>query len=199
MEEKFPRRGSTLAEIEGITEEIGREITRKIEEDATKQEGCGYRGTAATCACGRAARYVRLAEKHWLTLHGLLVIPRAYYHCSQCRKGFAPLDEALGLDRGATSLRVRDKIARLGAMVPFLRGAHELEALCGVSVSAKTFERVAEGVGAAVGEEAQEREQEILSGQVELPETTPERLYVTMDGLMLPIGSGWRECKVGAV
>jgi hypothetical protein len=94
---------------------------------------------------------------------------------------------------------VREKIARLGAVVPFARGAHELQALCGVAVSGKTFERVAEGVGAAIGAEACAREREILSGQVEPPTAAPERLYVTLDGVMLPIKGGWREGKVGAV
>ena len=199
LEEKFPRPGSTLDEIERVTEEVGRELERRIEEEAVRQEGCGYQGFTTPCECGQEARYVRLAEKHWLTVHGLLVVRRAYYYCARCQRGFAPVDASLGLDRGSTSLRVRDKIARVGAMVPFARGARELQALCEISVSAKTFARVAEGIGERIGEEARGIEQEILSGKVEIPDVAPERLYVTLDGAMLPLQEGWRECKIGAV
>lgn len=199
LQEKFPHKGSAIDQIEEIAEEIGEEIKREIEKSATVQEGIGYVGRFATCICGHPARYVRQYGKHWQTTHGLLVIPRAYYHCSKCGEGIVPLDEMLGLDSGSTSLRVRDKIARLAAMTPFGRGAVELKALCGIDVSAKTFERVAELIGKRIGEEVAVFEKRILSGYADSPDVAPQRLYVTIDGAMVPVGDGWRECKVGAV
>jgi hypothetical protein len=50
------------------------------------------------------------------TALGPMTLARAYYHCAHCRRGFAPLDSGLGLDRGSTSFGVRDKIARIAAM-----------------------------------------------------------------------------------
>lgn len=199
LEERFPEKGSTLERIEELTEEIGNAIEEKIEDSATKQEGTGYVGRHATCECGSAARYVRVYEKNVVTLHGLRVIPRAYYHCSACGNGFTPLDVVMGLDKGATSLRVRGKIARVAALTPFGRGSNELKELCGIEVSAKTFERVSEHVGKKIGIELAESEQHILSGLAEEPEVAPQRLYVTVDGAMVPVGKGYRECKVGAV
>jgi len=199
LEEKFPEKGSALDRIEELTEEIGKAIEEKIEDSATKQEGTGYVGRHATCECGNAARYVRVYEKEVVTLHGLRVIPRAYYHCKVCGKGIAPLDAAMELDRGATSLRVRGKIARLAALTPFGRGSNELMELCGIEVSAKTFERVSEHVGKNIGRELAEAEEHILSGLADSPEVAPERLYVTVDGVTVPVGKGYRECKVGAV
>ena len=114
LEERLPREGSTIDDIERITEEIGREIERKIEECVTRREGRGYVGSLAACKCGGVGVYKKDYAKSWQTLHAQLVIPRAYYHCKCCGKGFAPLDEVLGLDRGGTSLRVRDKIAAVG-------------------------------------------------------------------------------------
>jgi len=151
------------------------------------------------CECGNAARYVRVYEKEVLTLHGLRVIPRAYYHCQICGKGTVPLDRALDLDRGSTSLRVRCKIARVAALTPFGRGSNELKELCGIEVSAKTFERVSEHVGQSIGMELAELERHILSGLADEPEAAPERLYVTLDGVMVPMGKKYQECKVGAV
>ena len=199
LQENFPRKGSTIDQIEESAEKIGEQIKCEIEESATAQEGRGYVGRFAICGCGCAARYVRVYGKEWQTTHGLLVIPRAYYYCRECREGFSPLDCTLGLDSGSTSLRVRDKIARLAAMTPFGRGAVELEALCGIGVSAKTFERVAELVGKRIGEEVAAFERHVLSGHADLPDVAPERLYVTVDGATVPIDDGWRECKVGAV
>jgi hypothetical protein len=199
LEEKFPEKGSTLDRIEELTEEIGKAIEEKIEDSAARQEGKGYVGRSAECKCGNAARYVRVYEKEIITLHGLVVIPRAYYHCSACKKGFAPLDKALKLDSGSTSRRVRGKVARISALTPFGRGANELRELCGIAVSAKTFERVAENVGRQIGEELATAEKHILSGLADMPKLAPERLYITVDGVTVPVGKGYRECKVGAV
>lgn len=49
LEDRLPHKGSTIDEIERITEEIGREIERKIEERVTRQEGRGYVGSLAPC------------------------------------------------------------------------------------------------------------------------------------------------------
>lgn len=199
LEEKLPCKGSSIDEIERIAEEIGQEIERKIEDSAVKQEGRGYVGSYATCECGCRAAYKKDYSKNWQTLHCHLTIPRAYYHCSKCGKGFAPLDAVLGLDRGATSMRVRDKIARVAAMAPFGRGAKELEALCGVQVSAKTFERVAELIGTCINTEVLSQEREILSGLADAPDISPDRLYITVDGATVPMIGSWKESKVGAV
>jgi len=199
LEEKFPEKGSTMQRIEEITEEIGREIERRIEEDATKQEGRGHVGGYAVCRCGFAARYVRDYEKRVVTLHGERTVTRAYYYCSNCKKGFCPVDETLELDGGCTTIAVRAKIARLAALVPFGRCSVELSHLCGIDVSAKTVERVAELVGSQIGREVAEGEVFVLSGQAKEPELAPDRLYVTVDGAMAPMKDGWRECKVGAV
>jgi hypothetical protein len=199
LDERLPHKGSTVDEIERITEEVGREIERKIEEGVTRQEGRGYVGSLAPCKCGGLGVYKKDYAKSWQTLHCHLVIPRAYYHSKSCGKGFAPLDEVLGLDRGATSLRVRDKIARVSAMAPFGRGASELRVLCNVSVSPKTFERVAEMIGKRIEAEVSSLEKHILSGLADIPDIAPERLYVTIDGATVPLVGSWKESKVGAV
>lgn len=199
LEAKFPHKGSTIDEIERITEEIGQEIVRDIEESAKDQEGRGYVGSYAICACGGKAVYKKDYAKTWQTLHGCLVIPRAYYYCSACGKGFAPLDVVLSLDRGETSLRVRDKIARVGAMAPFGRGANELLVLCGIDVSAKTFERVSEMIGKRIEDKALAFESKVLGGMCDIPDIAPECLYITVDGVTVPMKGGWKESKVGAV
>lgn len=199
LEEKFPEKGSTMQRIEELTEEIGREIEQRIEEDATEQESRGYSGSFSVCECGEMARYVRDYEKRVVSLHGERKIVRSYYHCAVCGKGFCPIDRTLELDGGCTTIAVRARIARLAALVPFGRCSLELGHLCGINVSAKTVERVAELVGSHIGKEAADSEKHVLSGLTKVPELAPERLYITVDGAMAPMKSGWRECKVGAV
>ena len=199
LEEKYPEKGSTLARIEELTEEIGQAIEAEIEDGAIREQGEGKDCKDTFCACGRKARYVRNYIKEVVTLHGVRRISRAYYSCRVCRHGFAPLDKQLGLDGGGTTLSVRAKIARIAALAPFERCACELRELCGLDVSAKTVERVAEAVGEAIGREAAEREAHILSGMAIEPAFAPERLYITVDGVMASVDKGWRECKVGAV
>jgi len=94
---------------------------------------------------------------------------------------------------------VRAKIARIAALAPFERCSLELQELCGIDVSAKTVERVAEAVGTAVGLEASSRDAAIVAGKVREPSVSPERLYVTVDGVMASVEKAWHECKVGAV
>ena len=84
-------------------------------------------------------------------------------------------------------------------MAPFGRGAGELRVLCGVDVSAKTFERVAELVGKRIGDEVSAFERHVLSGLADAPDAAPERLYITIDGATVPMVGSWKESKVGAV
>lgn len=199
LEDKFPKKGSTTQRIEELTEEIGQNIEQKIEDEATKQESRGHVGGFAVCKCGGMSRYVRDYEKRVVTLHGERRIARAYYHRGACGAGFCPIDKTLELDGGCATVAVRAEIARLAALVPFARCSLELGHLCGINVSARTVERVAELVGSQIGAESAKTEAYVLSGQARLPKLAPERLYITVDGAMAPMKEGWRECKVGAV
>jgi hypothetical protein len=174
LDEKFPKKGSTMQHIEELTEEIGREIEQRIEDDATRQESRGYTGTWCVCECGQLARYVRDYEKRIVTLHGERMITRSYYHCAKCNKGFCPVDQTLELDGGCTTIAVRAKIARLAALVPFSRCSLELDYLCGIKVSAKTVERVSELVGSQIAKESAQFEDHVLSGLAKRTRTCPK-------------------------
>jgi hypothetical protein len=66
-------------------------------------------------------------------------------------------------------------------------------------VSAKTFERVAELIGERIEEEVSSFERQVLSGLMDSPEIVPECLYITIDGVTVPMVGGWKEAKVGGV
>jgi len=200
LEEKLPDEPGTLEEIERITEEIGNDTRRDIENECVSYHGSGYLGWKIRCSCGGTAIFKYHKDKRQQTLSSELVISRAYYHCKSCGHGFAPLDSVLGLDSLCTSVGVRTKLARLASWIPFEEVSTELAQLCGIHVSRNTAQRVSELMGKRIGEQQQDREEEVLSGRSEHSSVQPERLYVAIDGVHVPMRNGdWREAKAGVV
>jgi len=110
------------------------------------------------------------------------------------------LDAKLGLDSGCASVGVRTKVARLAAWIPFGDVSVELRELCGIYLSSNTAWRIAESVGERIKDYRHQREQMILSGNMASPEATPDRLYIGIDGVHVPMFDGsYHEAKAGIV
>jgi len=201
LERKLPDEPGSLEEIERVTEEIGTEIKREIEDECLGWHGSGYLGSQVTCiCCGAVSKFKNYYPKGLVSLCGETTVTRSYYHCSSCGMGYVPLDAKLGLDSGCTSVGVRTKVGRLGAMIPFGDVSLELWLLCGIALSSNTAWRIAESMGKRIKNERQQREQEVLSGDVESPDTTPGRLYIGIDGAHVPMYDGsYHEAKCGIV
>lgn len=200
LEKKLPDEPGTLEEIERVTEDIGAEIKREIEDECLGWHGSGYVGTQVACSCGGVSKFKNHYPKRIVSLCGETIVTRSYYHCNSCGTGYVPLDVKLGLDRECTSVGVRTKAGRLAAMMPFGNVSLELQMLCGIAISSNTVWRIAESMGDRIKEEHSERERLILSGEVESPDTTPGRLYVGIDGVHVPMRDGtYHEAKTGIV
>jgi hypothetical protein len=150
----------------------------------------GYAGPHARCPDGHQAVYAGVREKTISTVLGPVRLTRAWYHCAECRHGFAPRDRQLGLAGGSLSQGLAEMTALAGAEVSFTRAAGLLAGLAGITVSPRTIERSAEASGAAAraataAEAAAIREQRI----VPLPpaEPVPDMLYVETDGTGVPV------------
>lgn len=214
LEQRLPAGPQKIDQIEQTVEEISREMERELtrrilDEQDRSQEA---RASSASCACGAPARSRGTRERRLITAHGEHVLTRRYYYCERCRHGFAPLDDALGLDRGTTTPTVRQWIAEVAAKLPFEETSALLARLTPVAVSAATIERVAVAVGSALAAAQQQTAQRHHGGQLPLPERKPARLYISMDGKMTPLRDAWHkdgsagalhcrygECKTGAV
>ncbi|HYB46456.1 MAG TPA: hypothetical protein VED20_03725, partial [Streptosporangiaceae bacterium] len=109
----------------------------------------GYAGPHATCGAGHQAGYAGSRPKTVSTVLGPVQVMRAWYHCRDCERGFAPRDEQLGVAGTSLSPGLAEMIARAGAEVPFGKAAALVADLAGVAVSARTVERSAEASGAA--------------------------------------------------
>lgn len=200
LEKKLPEEPGTLEEIERITEQIGNEIKREIEDECLDWHGSGYCGPYVACSCGGIAKFKKYNPKRIVSQCGETTVTRAYYHCSSCGMGYVPLDAKLGLDSGCVSVGVRTKVARLAAWVPFGAVSVELGELCGIHLSSNTAWRIAESVGERIKQSRQERERQVLSGQALAPEGAPSRLYIGIDGVHVPMHDGsYHEAKAGIV
>ena len=200
LEEKTPEEPGTLAEIEEISQDVGEQIKHEIEESFCGRHGSGYVGPKMACGCGGIAEFKGYYRKRLVSLSCEHVLRRAYYYCSACGGGFAPIDGKLGIDSLCTSIAVRTRVARLAAWIPFERLSKELEVLFDLDLSKNTCERIAEAVGHQVASENRSREAVVLSGNAIAPRVSPNRLYIGIDGTGVPMrGGGTRESKTGVI
>ncbi len=199
LREQLPDPDQTLEQIEQEVVEIGRELREIIERETLAAAGHGYVGSQAPCACGQPARFVRLNPREVVTLNGERTLPRAYYYCKACQKGFCPLDQRLQLGPGANSVGVRALAARFVAYVSERKAAAELAFVTGIRLSPRTLQREGLAVGGALSAAWAEREQRLFSHQAPPPASRPWQLHTAMDGVFVQIGREWKEAKVGEV
>jgi hypothetical protein len=214
LEQRVPQGPQTLDQIEQTVEDVSVEMERELERRILEQqEHLPERSeNQARCRCGAMARYRDRQLRLVVTRHGEGFFWRRYYHCRACQRGFCPLDEQLGLDRGATTTQVRLWVSLLGACLPFAQAAIALEQLTGVRLGASTVERITLGVGASLRAAQREQVQRHREGRLGQATVKPTRLYIGMDGKMVPLRDAWKqdgsagglvcrwgECKTGVV
>jgi len=150
----------------------------------------GYAGPHAECPHGHRAVYAGCRDKTVTTVLGPLRITRAWYHCAQCRHGFAPRDQQLGIAGATASPGLAEMIALAGAEVSFARAAGLLAGLAGITLSARTIERSAEASGAAARAAAGDEAAAIVARRIvplPPPAPVPDMLYVETDGTGVPV------------
>jgi hypothetical protein len=159
----------------------------------------GYAGPQVKCGAGHQAGYAGRRPKTITTVLGPVRVARAWYHCGDCKHGFAPRDAQLG-GAAAQSPGLREMIARAAAEVPFGRAAALIKDLAGVTVSTKTAERSAEASGAAA-RAAGDAEATALRTRAVIPlppaAPLPDMLYVEVDGTGVPVRASETEGRPG--
>jgi hypothetical protein len=150
----------------------------------------GYAGPHAKCGAGHQAGYAGRRPKIITTVLGPVQVMRAWYHCADCKHGFAPCDEQLGVAGTSQSPGLREMIARAGAEVPFGKAAALIKDLAGITVSAKTAERSAEVSGAAARAAGSAEAAAIRARTIRPlppPGPVPDMLYIEVDGTGVPV------------
>jgi hypothetical protein len=151
----------------------------------------GHRGPRVRCGNGHQARFAGYRDKSFDTVLGLVAVTRAWYHCPECGRGFAPRDAELGVAGQSMSPGLAAMNDRAAGAVPFAQAARLLEELAGVRLTAKRAERAAEASGAAVAAAARGRAALIAARRlVPLPPSPlPDKLYAVIDGTGVPMTS----------
>lgn len=213
LQAELPEDTATLDQIEDAAHKIGGDLARELQRQIVHRRSRAPRDNQSACPhCYHPARYRDMVSRVITTRNGDLSLRRPYYWCGACRFGFAPLDAALGLDGATATPHVRLCAAQLAARLPFLEAATLLEQLTGIGLSASTLERIALACGTALRQAL--LQEAVRHQQGLLPESSarPQRLYISMDGVMTPLREGWRrdgsqgalicrygECKTGVV
>lgn len=91
--------------------------------------------------------------------------------------------------------RLQQDIVRLGSWLPFGYATGELKHFTGTDVSRASAERLTEEAGAAYVEIQDEVVQQ-LEYEAPKPLAKPDRLFMSVDGAMVPVvGGQWVEVK----
>ena len=175
-----------------------------VEEAARSAAGCvgaamiervcavsnGYGGPVVDCLCGRPAVFKGLRFKTVATLSGNVRIARAWYHCSACRGGFAPLDMQLGLV-GKMSPGLVRACALTGMEMPFSKATGLVEAIAGTRLTSTSgLARACRRVGRAAKTKADAERDATDMGAIialPLPGLVMDVAYMLMDGTGAPM------------
>jgi hypothetical protein len=191
----------SLEQAEDLTRAGVLAIGARVLAAGVAARGTGKGGPRCLCPCGGQATFEGYRTKAVQTVVGWIEVRRAYYHCTACCHGHAPLDQVLGLGRDSHSPMVRRLASRFGALLPFTQAAATLADAASIRLSASTVRSVSEAVG--MRQEVALQQQAQQAWQAGIPEGTgpaSARLYVAMDGvrIMSTTGDG-KEAKVGVV
>lgn len=192
-----------IAKIEGTAREILREVgARCVETYVTQQEKI-YPESEISCSCGGKASYRERREAKILSVFGWVTYRRAYYLCSTCHKGQAPLDRRLGLEPGKVSAGLAPLLASAGVSTSFDKSSQQIERYLLLEVSENTVRKETQTFGRlqmATEEEwiADSQAPEVFRERHRTIKKRPKRLYGTVDGAHAPLQTEWREMKVGA-
>jgi hypothetical protein len=199
--------GLLAADLDGIEQglqALSRRVLGRVVEAVITTIAAGQPSERPICgACRQPMRAVAPARPRALQgLVGDYRVRRAYFVCDRCGHGVAPLDERLGLGRGALSPGLARVACRVGIEDGFGTAADLLKETLRVDVATEAVRRVTEGIGAVAEAEEQAWVAQAQAGQAPPPdvgETPPAALVVEVDGVQVHAGGDWHEMKVGLV
>lgn len=178
---------------------MGRVVERVIATIAASQAPL----QPACPSCGDQMRLIDLKRARRLQgLVGDYTLHRPYFVCDACHHGMAPVDERLGLGRGALSPGLSRVAARLGIEDAFGEGVDILSEALGVDVAKEGVRRITEGLGEVAEAEQQAMMTAARAGEIPLRDTDtghPTVLAVEVDSIMVHTDGTWHEAKVGTV
>ena len=140
------------------------------------------------CARLKPMEDLGVRSKNIVSLLGEGTITRKYYGCG-CGNHILPKDELLDIEGTSYTPGVRRVVSQLAACDSFERSSATLQEVCGIYVSGKDTERIAEAVGTAI--EAENAKQIVESFSL-CEEVAPAGMhipimYAEFDGTGVPV------------
>jgi len=136
-------------------------------------------GARLPCACGGSARYAGRRDKTFTTVLGEMTLSRAWYHCGDCGRGFAPRDRELGMADSSLSPGALRMTGLAAARLSFAESGALLRELAGLDIDPKSVERHA----GALGGEMADDERRVTEPEPNQAHT----LYLGVDGTGVPV------------
>jgi hypothetical protein len=187
-----------LGDLEGVIMQKLLTLGQGLLQRVVRRKPNGYEGSALACSCGGRKRFIGHRPREINTIFGWVEIPRAYYHCDNCKSSDVPYDRAVGLGDEQISPGLAKACCLLAVDDSFEESARKIEELLGQKVSPKTIERLVHQVGQkVVAGQDQELDAFRKDRQPPSAHAHPKRLYVTMDGTTVHERDGWHEAKAG--
>jgi len=134
----FPERPlpSLLELTEAVRQERAMLTGSVVQAYVEKAYGAYLQQDRASCPeCGSLLKARKSRSRTVETLVGPVTLARPYFYCCACRKGFYPLDEALGLSSRTKQYDVQQAAAELAIEVPYAEAATLLGKLTDASIS----------------------------------------------------------------
>ena len=192
-----------IAQIEGAMRKMLQDIGVRCLGAYLTQQDDAYPEREIPCPCGDTAVYRERRKAKIDSVFGWVSYRRAYYLCSVCHKGQAPLDQRLGLEPGKVSAGLAPLLALAGIQTSFEESSQLIEQFMLLQVSENTVRKETQSFGEMQMELEQQwiaesQDAEVYRERHRTVQERPKRLYGTLDGAHAPLKTEWREMKVGA-
>lgn len=177
-----------------LLQEIGRQAMEQVLEKQDRVEA------AIRCPCQHKTNYRCRREGMVITVFGRVRYKRRYYLCAHCGRGEKVLDTQLKIQPGQVSRGLKPLFALLGIQTSFDEAAELAKKLLLVEVSDNSIRKAVQWVGEK--QDALEEKWKRLSDwhhymndPARQATPPPRRLYGSIDGVMVPTQTEWRELK----
>ncbi len=177
-----------------MLQEVGREAMGQVLE---KHDPIN---ASIRCQCHHKAAYRCRREGMVITVFGRVRYKRSYYICDHCGRGEKPLDTLLKIQPGEISEGLKPLLALLGIQTSFDEAAKLAKAFLLLEISDNSIRKATQWMGQK--QQAIEQKWEKLTDwhhymndPARQKERAPRRLYGSIDGVMVPTQTEWRELK----
>lgn len=139
--------------------------------------------------CNKTLSRKRLDERKVSTMQGEFSFSRPYFHCADCRHGFHPLDEILGVAPQHHQFDIQRRVVKTAARVPFAESVELFQELSATAVGNHFAHKTLNAVANVATLENVIPVKEEIDNRIDLatvPSGPPPVLVVASDGAMAP-------------